>query len=83
MTHNLISAIDMAVELVRENPQYYKLKKLVNRRKRDLSDINKQIRRVWLNKNMDGEQKRKRLDALTKKRNQITRQIFNAYKKEN
>jgi hypothetical protein len=71
-----------ARELATDNKAYLKLKKLVSKRQRELADINRSIRQLWLNKAMEPTTKRKRIDQLTEQRNKLVEQIYKLYKKE-
>jgi hypothetical protein len=67
-------------KLINDNKEFYALKKEFNRSRRELGDINREIRLVWLNPSMDGDQKKRRLEILYQRRNKIVRTIYKKYK---
>jgi ferritin len=68
-------------KLIRDNKEFYNLKKQFNKARKDLSEINKDIRLVWLNPRMDGAEKKRRLENLYQRRNKIVRNVYAKYKK--
>jgi hypothetical protein len=73
--------IDLAKEMIDNEKIRKKMRmaKSFNRIRRDLSDINKQIKKVWLDKDMVPEEKKKQIDKLTDLRNQKVRKVYNIY----
>jgi hypothetical protein len=68
-------------KLIRDNKEFYALKKQFNTARKDMSEINKDIRLVWLNPRMDGAEKKRRLETLYQRRNKIVRKVYAKYKK--
>lgn len=73
--------IDLAKEMIDNEKIRKKMRmaKSFNRVRRDLSDINKQIKKVWLDKDMTPDEKKKQIDKLTDLRNQKVRKVYNIY----
>jgi hypothetical protein len=67
-------------KLINDNRAFYRLKKMFNAARRDLGEINREIRLVWLNPSIDGDYKKKKLEELYARRNRIVRNVYKNYK---
>ena len=71
--------IDEARELKDEYGSILQIRRRLNRARKRLTDINAKIKRTYTNRTMSAEAKRNRLDLLTSKKNEITKEISDKY----
>lgn len=70
---------DEAREMKAEYGSILQVRRRLNRARKRLTDINASIKRIYINRTMSAEAKRKKLDQLTKKKNDITKEISDKY----
>jgi len=78
--YDKLGDMTMVRKLVRDNKEFYALKKEFNKARSSLVKINRDIRLVWLNNRMGSDEKRRRIEVLYGKRNKIVRSIYSKYK---
>ena len=71
--------MEEANELKKEYGSILKVRRIINRKRGQLSDINARIKRIYSNTTMSAERKRKMLDMLTEKKNRIAKEINDKY----
>lgn len=64
-----------------ESQDILKFKTIFKKRQTQLRNINKQIKRIMINKLISPEQKRRKIDSLSKRRNMLVKQIYEYYLK--
>lgn len=72
--------MEEAKRLQKDEEALLRMRKRYLRVKRELSAINREIRRTWLDKNMSPEDKKKWIDSRLKRKNKLVTDIYNAHK---
>jgi len=75
-----IGEYDKARKLATEKKEQVKLKKLFNRKRTRLGEINRRIRKIMWSKTLTPDQKEKMSDRLLQKKNELTNKTYNKYK---
>ncbi|CAM0001337.1 hypothetical protein VPHD274_0020 [Vibrio phage D274] len=70
---------DEAKEMKAEYGSILQVRRRLNRARSRLTDINASMKRIYTNRTMSAEAKRKKLDQLTRKKNEITKEISDKY----
>jgi hypothetical protein len=67
---------DKAQKYARKNAKQLRYAPRLNSVYSQMSNISSEMKRVWTHKTMSGDEKKKRLDALTKRRNSLAKKVY-------
>jgi hypothetical protein len=74
-----IGDMKSAMEFDRKHRDKLSMRDKLGRVRQRLGKIRTEIHEVWFSRQMDGDEKRKRINELTSERNRIVKEVYNEY----